>query len=60
MSTVSATGGVRGGSVAEAEGGFVKQKSGRGRAVSCSCSERYVQLVGSDEAALGPEITLQC
>lgn len=24
------------------------------------CSERYVQLVGSDKAALGPEITLQC
>lgn len=28
--------------------------------MSCFCSEHYVQLVGSDEAALGPEITLQC
>lgn len=28
--------------------------------MAISCSEHYVQLVGSYEAALGPEITLQC
>lgn len=46
--------------VAKGEGALFSREAGEGGPFLAPALERYVQLVGSDEAALGPEITLQC